>query len=619
MSPSKSLPDLPIYDVKEHLAEVQRLHTAFPFKNGRACWQKLALEIPPLLTTPVHRFLAEVLYDNDICIPHQPTLEDRAYLTRMQKRLTIDLTPAFRALHDFVGRLDAAGDGPLRLPLYEALGVDTAIDYAYALALTETSDMLFPDLYDQIKENMIRASGFQTYDGKKRLTPHRESKLPPHEKLRSYLASTPFLDLFNTTVPFGIAPEKWSSHGIILAPPNHGKSQLLGTLITSFLKDGIAPIILDPHGDLFDLLADRIPDAIILDPDTNPPALNFFDYGNLSHVDTLTTFSFLMSALSGGLSDKQGGIVPYLLKLLRSIPNASLETLRQLIDEKPKNLDASAFAPFIKVLPEVDQGFFKNQFFTHTMQATKDAIGWKLYNALASDAFREMFSAPTNSFDADAALRDRRTVLVKGGRRSLGQHGMEVYLQFITSLFFSAALRREKIPIEKRTLSMLVVDEAHHVFNPQISNILTECRKYRLGFLGATQLVEQIPQEVKAAIYGATTIRFAGPISSNDGGIIAREMYTTPDFIRSMVAVERSHAEWACHVRGQNHCLKLMAPYGAIEAMPVVPRRPVPPRSKPATTERTVNVAAPSASPPPLPEQPDTSASPVDLDKDRWS
>lgn len=606
--PSNSLPDLPIYDVKAHLAEVQRLHAQYPYKDGGTCWRKLVINDMP--TVPVQRFLAAVLYDNDICIPNEPTYEDRAYLTRMQRRLTMDMSPAFRALEEFIGPLTfySKGQSTLTLPLHQAMGVDNAIGHAYNLALTEVSgEMLFPDLYERISRNLADASGT------KRILAPKDSKLPPDEKLRTYLSGTPFLDLLTTTVPFNIPPDKWSSHGIILAPPNHGKSQLLGTLITTFLEEGIAPIVLDPHGDLFELLADRIPDAIILDPDTDPPALNFFDYGNLSHVDTLTTFSFLMSALSGGLSDKQGGIVPYLLKLLRSIPNASLETLRQLIDEKPKNLDASTFAPFIKALPDVDQGFFKNQFFTHTMQATKDAIGWKLYNALASDAFREMFSAPTNSFNADAALRDRRTVLVKGGRRSLGQHGMEVYLQFITSLFFSAALRRENIPIEKRTLSMLVVDEAHHVFNPQISNILTECRKYRLGFLGATQLVEQIPQEVKAAIYGATAIRFAGPISSNDAGILAREMYTTPDFIRSMVAVEKSHAEWACHVRGQNHCLKLTVPYGAVERMPIVPRV-----SKAATTERTANIAEPPA-PTPQPAEPDrTPPSPDDLDGKRW-
>src|SRR5207249_7438909 len=107
---------------------------------------------------------------------------------------------------------------------------------------------------------------------------------------------------------------------------------------------------------------------VILDPDANPPALNFFDFGTSTQAETLQTFSYLMSSLSGGLSDKQGAIVPYLLKLLRKIPDASLETLRLIVDEKVKGAQHSAFAEYIASLPNVDQGFFHSQFYTARMQ-----------------------------------------------------------------------------------------------------------------------------------------------------------------------------------------------------------------------------------------------------------
>jgi len=62
-------------------------------------------------------------------------------------------------------------------------------------------------------------------------------------------------------------------------------------------------------------------------------------------------FSYLMSSLSGGLSDKQGAIVPYLLKLLKRIPGASLETLRLLVDEKVKG----AYSPNSQASSQVCQ------------------------------------------------------------------------------------------------------------------------------------------------------------------------------------------------------------------------------------------------------------------------
>lgn len=461
----------------------------------------------------------------------------------------------------------------MTVPLYDALdNVGEAItDFCLPL-LYDCPNSLEP-LRKQLFENEAHMNGLSIRERRKKAVPApQERKEPPEELIKLYFAGTPILPLFYAQVPFTIPRKTFASHGIILAPPNHGKTQLLGSLIASFLASDNPPglFVLDPHGDLFTTLRSRVPASrlVCLDPDTQPPALNFLDFGSSTEAQTLQTFSYLMSSLSGGLSDKQGAIVPYLLKLLRKIPNASLETLRQIVDEKVKGVEKSQFASIIATLPAVDQGFFHNQFYNSRMQETKDAIGWKLYSALSSDAFRQMFSAKTNSFDADAAMRDRKVVLVKGARGALGDVGMQVFLQFIVAQFMAAALRREQLPPAARQLCLLFADEAHHIFNSQTANILTECRKYGLGFIAATQVVQQIPDDVKAAIYGATAIKIAGPVSHNDAQILSREMYTSSDFIRSMESVEGSHANWAISVAPSKKALKVRVPYGALERLP---------------------------------------------------
>ncbi len=160
-------------------------------------------------------------------------------------------------------------------------------------------------------------------------------------------------------------------------------------------------------------------------------------------------------------------------------------------------------------------------------------------------------------------------MLVKGARKSLGQEGMEVFLQFIIAQFFSASFRREAIPEKDRHLCMLIVDEAHLTFNSQTSNMLTECRKWGLGYFGATQLIEQIPADVKAAIYGATAIKIAGPVAHSDAAALAREMYCDTEFIRNMKAVDRDHADFAFYVRGMtDRAVKVSVPYGTLENAP---------------------------------------------------
>ncbi len=95
--------------------------------------------------------------------------------------------------------------------------------------------------------------------------------------------------------------------------------------------------------------------------------------------------------------------------------------------------------------------------------------------------------------------------------------------------------------------------------------MLTECRKLGLSFFSATQVIDQIPTEVKAAIYGATSIKAAGNVSFSDASMLAREMRTSPAFIQGMKTFE-----WAFHVGDSDRAVKVLVPPGALESMPIL-------------------------------------------------
>jgi hypothetical protein len=297
-----------------------------------------------------------------------------------------------------------------------------------------------------------------------------------------------------------------------------------------------------------------------LDPETNPPPLNFFDFKNYTASDTLQSFRYLMSSLSGGLSDKQGNITPYMLKLLSKVEKPSLNVLRQIVDERVKRAQDSKFFSAIEQLEEVDRDFFIHQFYATSMNVTKDSIATKIYGAMESGAFRKMFSADTNSFDARAAMRERKVVLARGSENTLGEHGLPIFMQYVVSQFFLAALGRFRIPVSERHQCYLLCDEASHIFNHQTTRILVECRKLGLSFIGATQLIEQIPTEVKAAIYGATSVKFAGEVSYQDANTMANEMRCTGAFIQSMKTRPPKDTDWAVYVSGMTDRAVEVAP-----------------------------------------------------------
>lgn len=472
--------------------------------------------------------------------------------------------------------------GTMTVPLYEVIDVRRPITSILWHFIHENRDDHHYELRKRLLDNenayhkVTNLSRRSTY-----IPPPTEIDEEPQDLIKIYLSGTPFYDFFMyTQVPFQIPGKTWSSHGLVLAPSGHGKTQLLGSLISGFLTDDDSPglFVLDPHGDLYNTLRERVSSErlVTLDPDTNPPPLNFLDFGNATEAATLQTFSYLMSSLSGGLTEKQSAITPYLLKLLRKVSElegyASIETLRLIVDEKVKRPEQSAFSKAIAQLPMVDQGFFNSTWFHSSMEQTKQAVAWKLYAALSSDAFREMFAGErTIQIDFDRLVAERKVVVVKGGRAALGTDGMRVFLQFIVAQYYSAALRRiDALPERDRHLNLFICDEASHILTtPIIADMLFEMRKAGCGLLAATQVWEQVATPVKAAVLGNTAIKIVGPVQHNDASVLSREMYCDIDFIRGMQRYDgQPFAHWAMYVAGMTQqAARVTVPFGKLERM----------------------------------------------------
>lgn len=591
--------------------------------------------VPRKVLTAYRDIIAELMFQNELLFDFpDPPGNNAAHDAQIRERL-LNLIPYLNSEEDIRDTFGStilqvllqlcdqlpkhiAADTMLTVPLYTFVDLRETVgmivgsflqfndDHAKSLATLHTRNT--------IAHNVLRASKITPDQAEKsahRIVGPMNSDLTGMKLVEAYLGDTPYIDLFQTPIPFEIPRHRFGAHGIIIAPPEHGKTQLLSSFIARFLADeektGI--VILDPHGDLFASLLDKVPfeRLIVLDPSTDPPPLNVFDFGNAHHVQILQAFTYLMAALTGGMTDKQAGILPYLLKLIRIIPDANITTLLDLVTERPKTPDASEFFNYVLKLPELDRKFFLTQFLGNKMSETKDAIAWKLSAALSYDAFRTMFTASHNSFDAFKAMEEQKVVLVKGSEKVLGEHGLSVFLQFIVSQFFLAALKRDEIPEKDRKLCILFADEASHVFNSQTSRILTECRKYRLGFLAATQVIQQIPNDVKAAIYGATAIKIAGPVAVVDAMLLAREMHAAPDDVRGCKSYQGSHAEWMFYVSNvTDRAIKVSVPFGAIDTLPtytqpIIPPPP-PPIAPPETVQATPSTAASeeqSPTPPP--------------------
>lgn len=503
------------------------------------------------------------------------------------------------------------GQSYFSMPLYDAVpDMGRCIEYIYGDFVTEENHRagLFGHLTNQCSLNGARFSGIDLHDDKKDITPPSESKLSPADMVTAYLAHTPLFELFNQQVPFSIGKKNYCRHGICVARPGWGKSQLLGVLLREAIEDPDprSAILIDPHGPLYNEARQRTPPerTVLIDCDTNPPDLNIFDFGVSTPEDALNTFEFLLSSLAGGLTEKQQSCVEPLFALLTQIPRATLETLHDIVVERPSKKQSPKYAAEITKLDKIHAGFFNLFYGTSDFDITKSALQWKISRALSRPAFRQMFSAPKNSIDLDRFIREKKIILVKGGEKALGREGMRILLLYLLSQFYAAGKRREGTDPNTWHLAQMLIDEAHLVLQSNlIKPVLQELRKFNFSFMAATQLWDDVSKEVKPAILGATAIKIIGDVQRDDAEVFARDMHSQGSFIQSLRQVDRSHAEWAIFVTGlTDKAVRVRCPYGVLEQMPRCSSGPTP-----SPQSATVAAQAPPSPPPMRPGARETS------------
>jgi hypothetical protein len=103
----------------------------------------------------------------------------------------------------------------------------------------------------------------------------------------------------------------------------------------------------------------------------------------------------------------------------------------------------------------------------------------------------------------------------------------------ITSLE-QAALSRVEMPEEARRDFYLYVDEAHAFRTLTLADLLPEARKFRLNLILAHQYLDEVDEQVRAAIFGNVGTLIAFRLGARDAEYLAQEFFpvcSAEDFV----------------------------------------------------------------------------------------
>jgi type IV secretory system conjugative DNA transfer VirD4/TraG family protein len=86
-----------------------------------------------------------------------------------------------------------------------------------------------------------------------------------------------------------------------------------------------------------------------------------------------------------------------------------------------------------------------------------------------------------------------------------------------------AAYSRAELALGDRRNFFLYVDEFQNFTTLALANMLSELRKYRLGFIGAHQYFHQLSSDVRAAVLGNAGTIISFRVGAEDAMYLARE------------------------------------------------------------------------------------------------
>ncbi|WP_421839693.1 type IV secretory system conjugative DNA transfer family protein [Novosphingobium sp.] len=534
-----------LWDIRAELSRQRALAASF----DRSC--NVVVEIAIAALAPIHA----------AC----PSLLDGAELDGIRTE-----TSLLRSLGD-VGAVTEA----MLVPIFDGDGLSEVL----------------PHLRQRLEANLILASGGNPSDPRGF---NRAPKLPsqadskdPEALVRSYFGGTPFLPLFDQVLDFTIPTKSRFEHHHIVAGSGHGKTQTLQYLIANDLEavaDGNRTVIvLDSQGDLIRTISnlkifapgqplhDRV---VIIDPSDVewPVSLNLFDVGmeRLSGYaplererltnSILELYDFVLGTLlSAEMTQKQNVIFRYVTRLMLHIPDATIHTLRELMEPGSEK----KFAEHIAKLTGTARHFFETEFAGKEFEQTKKQVLRRLWGILENQTFERMFAHPRSKLDLFAEMNAGKIILINTAKDLLKEQGTEIFGRFFIAMIAQAAQERATLPANKRTPTIVYVDEAQDYFDRNIGLILAQARKYNVGMVLAHQYLGQLEPKLQEAFAANTAIKFAGGVSAKDARALAPMMYCSPELIEA-----QPKGSFAVHVRGQTKgAVPLSFPFGYMEQM----------------------------------------------------
>lgn len=342
----------------------------------------------------------------------------------------------------------------------------------------------------------------------------------------------------NTDEIFGIKDEDRFSHIYIIGKTGTGKSTLIETMALQDLEHGKGFALIDPHGDLVERVAARAArsgrqDVIYLNAsDPNQP----YGYNPLRQVrgDYIAlAASGLMEVFKKMWPDAWGVRMEHILRnvlmALLEQPNATLHDVLRVMSDSHfrKNIVQSLQNETVRTFLEKEFERFSFGYRADGMAPIQNKVG----AFLADPLLNRILTAPEQDLHIRNIIDEGQVLLVNLAKGRIGEDSSSLLGGMLVTTIGLAAYTRADIPAERRSDFFVYVDEFQSFTTLALANMLSEMRKYRVGFTIAHQFLHQLEPEIRHAVLGNTGSIVSFRVGAEDAPYLSREFLEVFDHI----------------------------------------------------------------------------------------
>ncbi len=343
----------------------------------------------------------------------------------------------------------------------------------------------------------------------------------------NFFAKTEFK---NKPTIFGIKTQDRRKHIYVIGKTGTGKSTLVANMAISDMRNGKGLCIIDPHGDLCEILLNYVPsyrinDVVYLDP-ADPDyafSLNPLEIQNPEQKELVV--SGIVSIFHKLFANTWGPRLEYILRnsLLSVIdlPDATLLMVPAILTDDAFRHKALEYLP-----DPVLKSFWLNEFEKMPPKLKSEAMSPilnKVGQFISSPKMRNIVKNPKSTIDLEKIINEGKILLLNLSQGRLGEDNAALLGAMVITKMQLAAMNRVNLQESERRDFYLYVDEFQNFATTSFIKILSEARKYRLNLILANQYIAQIPEDVRAAIFGNAGTMLSFLIGAQDSFYMAKE------------------------------------------------------------------------------------------------